>query len=78
MGDKSPPVCPGYALRSIASWKMPQTPFPVDPPTVHQVSYRKVDRKVPNPHSFFKVLFIYLIFVTDFTWINYDKAIPFP
>lgn len=60
MGDKSPPVCPGYALRSTSSWKMPQTPYPVYPPTAHQLTYKPVDRKVPNSHSSFKALFIYL------------------
>lgn len=38
MGDKSPPVCPGYASRATDSLKMSQTPSPVDPPTA-QVSY---------------------------------------
>lgn len=66
MGDKSPPVCPGYALRSTvnAMLKMPQTPSPADPPTAQQVRYKQVDRKVSNPHSFYNVFFFFfLIFV---------------
>lgn len=64
MGDKSPPVCPGFALRSIASWKMPQTPFPVDPPTVHQGELSKSRQKGPQSPQLFQSFYLFFKFLS--------------
>lgn len=64
MGDKSPPVCPGYALRSIASRKMPQTPFPVDPPTVHQGELSKSKQKGPKSPQLFQSFYLFFKFLS--------------
>lgn len=61
MGDKSPPMCPGFALRSTARWKMPQTPSPVDLPTAHQMRYRKVEEKSQSLNFLFYLFFIFFL-----------------